>query len=783
MTTDGQVLELRRLMAIGKSLADSARMAVMTPKTARSYRDDDRLPSERRLPRDYRTRIDPFAEVWDDVQKLLEAEPRLRAKTLFDDLQRKFPGQFPNSTRRTFERRVTTWRSLHGPNKTVFFPQDHHPGRLAASDFTVCNELGVRVAGAQFNHTLFHCVLTYSNVESVSLCFSESFEALSEGIQNAFAKFGGVPRQHRSDSLSAAVRNHSDRTTLTTRYKALMDHYGCVAQRTNARCANENGDVESQNGHLKQRIDQALLLRGSRDFNSREDYMTFVHAIIDRENVNRQDRFAQELVVLKRLPLNRLDTDDYLKGLRVSKSSTISVRANTYSVPSRLIGSKVDVRIGAELITVTHQDHEIQTMKRLVGKSAASINYRHVIDSLVRKPGAFADYRYREEMFPTSQFRFAYDMLRSAHADKVADKMYLQILQLAAHESQQAVDDALRIQVASNSKIDVEQLRQSVTDASSVRAATDIDIEPPNLSDFDCLLDTFSKEGLDNDNAQEDRPASDGGTQDRPERVAADTVSRTSIADVSRSVQCSGEAGRNGEPQSSGLPIGTDDTGMRNSARGPYQASDDAFESPSGEDVAVVPVRPLADECQSPIGHASRRDILGSAGEHFDFWETWLGEKSCIVCIGGATGVAGAEHAVHDLQFVGATTVDREAGLKVAEADQAVFVIRRTDHRRPGLCATESGGDGGVVYSVGGAIRAGERAADEQSGVFEMGPDLQRRDDDRCGDRPLGASQRNHRIERAELSRGESEAVQDNWGVYYQRITLNKLAEGNSNCR
>lgn len=289
---------------------------------------------------------------------------------------------------------------------------------------------------------------------------------------------------------------------LTTRYKALMDHYGCVAQRTNARCANENGDVESQNGHLKQRIDQALLLRGSRDFNSREDYMTFVHAIIDRENVNRQDRFAQELVVLKRLPLNRLDTDDYLKGLRVSKSSTISVRANTYSVPSRLIGSKVDVRIGAELITVTHQDHEIQTMKRLVGKSAASINYRHVIDSLVRKPGAFADYRYREEMFPTSQFRFAYDMLRSAHADKVADKMYLQILQLAAHESQQAVDDALRIQVASNSKIDIEQLRQSITDASSVKAATDIDIEPPNLSDFDCLLDTFSKEGLDNDNAR-----------------------------------------------------------------------------------------------------------------------------------------------------------------------------------------------------------------------------------------------------------------------------------------
>jgi hypothetical protein len=783
MPTDGQVLELRRWLAAGKSLAASARMASMDKKTARSYRDDERLPSQRKSARNYRTRTDPFADVWIDVQRLLEAEPRLQAKTIFEDLQRSHPGRFPDSTRRTLERRVATWRSLHGPDRPVFFPQDHHPGLLAASDFTVCNELGVKIAGAQFNHTLFHCVLTYSNVESVSLCFSESFEALSEGIQNAFAQFGGVPQKHRTDSLSAAVRNHSDRTTLTARYAALMNHYGCSAQRTNARCANENGDVESQNGHLKGRIDQALLLRGSRNFTSREEYMAFVQAIVDRANANRQARFAHERIVLRRLPDDRLDTDDQLSGIRVSKSSTIAVRANTYSVPSRLIGSKVEVRIGAELITVTHQGHVIQTMKRLVGKNAASINYRHVIDSLVRKPGAFADYRYREEMFPSSQFRFAYDMLRSTHSDSIADKMYLQILQLAAHESQQAVEDGLRIQVAVNSTIDLDQLRRCVADAGSVAAVTDIDVEPPSLNDFDCLLNTFSKEGLTDDDDQEDTPYNDNSYQDRSERVADDAVPRASDADVPRSIRSDSAAGRSGEPEPSGLSVGTDDAGMRSQTGGPSQATDDTIESSARQELAIVSVRSLADECASPTGDASRWDISGSSGEHLVFRQTGFREESCFVCAGGATGAARAEHVVHDVQLAGATAADREAGLAVAEVDQAVLVLRGTDYRRPGLRATESRGDGGVVHAAGGEIRAGQRAVDEQPSVFEVGSNLQGRDDHRSSDRPLSASQCDHRTERPQLSSRESQTGQSNWRIHYQRVKRHELMTGNSNCR
>lgn len=290
MIKDGPVKELRRLLSLGRTLAASARMTEMTEKTARNYRDDQRLPSQRKRHRDYRTRLDPFVDVWADVQKKLEEEPALKAKTLFEWLQETEPGRFPDSTRRTFERRVATWRSLHGPNKTVYFNQIHHPGRLAASDFTVCNDLGVTIARARFDHTLFHCVLTYSNVESVSLCFSESFEALSQGIQKAFWEFGGVPERHRSDSLSAAVRNHTDRRELTQRYSALLDHYRCKGERTNARCANENGDVESLNGHIKDRVDQALLLRGSRDFASRAEYVSFVEGIVSRANRHRSAR-------------------------------------------------------------------------------------------------------------------------------------------------------------------------------------------------------------------------------------------------------------------------------------------------------------------------------------------------------------------------------------------------------------------------------------------------------------------------------------------------------------
>jgi len=332
MVSDGQVKELRRWLSLGKSLAASARIAEMDEKTARRYRDDQQLPSERRaVAREYRTRIDPFEDVWPEVQRRLEAEPRLQAKTLLEWLQGRFPGKYPDSTRRTFERRVRLWRSTQGPGKAVMFPQVHHPGQIAASDFTVMNELNVTIAKSRFDHTLFHCVLTYSNVESVSLCYSESFEALSEGIQKAFWEFGGVPKRHRTDSLSAAVKNHASRKQLTERYAALMTHYGTVPEQTNARCANENGDVESSNGHLKNTINQALMIRGSRDFPSREDYMKFVEDVIAGRNRGRQEPFAAEQQQLSPLPSGKLDTTTSFSAFVLAPAA----RSRSAATPTR----------------------------------------------------------------------------------------------------------------------------------------------------------------------------------------------------------------------------------------------------------------------------------------------------------------------------------------------------------------------------------------------------------------------------------------------------------------
>lgn len=798
MITDGQVLELRRLLNKGISLAASARMTGMDEKTARDYRDDRRLPSERKKPRDYRTRVDPFKDVWDEVQARLEAQPRLQAKTLFEWLQEKYPGQYPDSTRRTFERRVAKWRSLSGPGKSVMFDQIHHLGRLAASDFTVMNDLGVTIAGQRFDHMLFHCVLTYSNVESVSLCFSESFEALSAGIQKAFWEFGGVPQRHRTDSLTAAVNNHSDRKTHTARYQALMEHYGTKPEKTNARCANENGDVESSNGHLKNRVDQRLLLRGSRDFPSREDYVSFLEELITKTNQHRQERFAEEQEFLRRLPDHWLDTDERLSDVRVAKSSTIRVRTNRYSVPSRLIGQKVDVKIGAEFIEVTHQGVSIQQMPRLIGSGGAWINYRHVIDSLVRKPGAFENYKYREEMFPTSYFRTAYDWLLETHSQKVADKSYLRLLELAAHESQDAVHEVLRMKTQAGDSIDVEEIRLLVLKAAEIPPATDVEVEPPSLSEFDCLLDHPDMESPFDDHEQEPKKApspeeNPSETVSQEDPASADeagpddaidrSVSGASPAELSGLFPPAGGSSGAGESNALGVPLGTGRAGMRSAAGEPDQAVNDPLQIADGQDMGLVRVEPSSAHGDPANGNTARRNVLGSPGELADFWAPRFGKKPRHLCALPPTDPPGPQPAVHNLQPVGATTVDCQTRPQAAQADQATGQFRGLGHRRLGLRAAKPRGDGSAVHPARRTLRTRQRAVDEQPGLQQMGPNLQGCDDNRGGDRPPGSSQRDPRTQRPQLPRGNGKRRQIWQALKNPYGLLNHILGRNSSCR
>ena len=424
------------------TLSTAAAKAGMDERTARKYRRLGTLPSEVRQPHDWRTRPDPFAGVWDEVRAKLEATPALQAKTLFADLQRRQPGRFQDGQLRTLQRRIKRWRALAGRPKEVFFEQRYEPGALGQSDFTYMTGLEIRIQGQPFDHLLYHFVLPYSNWEWGTVCFTESFESLSAGLQTALWKLGGAPHAHRTDRLSAAVHQEIHPAVFTRRYRALLAHYRMDGQRIQASKPHENGDIEQRHHRIKEAVDQALLLRGSRDFATRATYETFLGQMFETLNAGRRTRLQLERPQLRHLPLGRQDAWKRV-DVRVTGGSLIRVAGNRYSVDSRLIGERVQVRVCADELQVWYAQRHVETVPRLRGSGKHRIQYRHIIDWLVRKPGAFEHYRYRDELFPTTQFRLAYDALRQTATGARASQTYLQILHLAAQESEAAVDAAL----------------------------------------------------------------------------------------------------------------------------------------------------------------------------------------------------------------------------------------------------------------------------------------------------------------------------------------------------
>src|SRR5262249_1263504 len=279
---------------------------------------------------------------------------------------------------RTLQRRIKQWRAMHGPAKEGFFTQVHAPRRLGASDFTHCSALDITIGGVSFPHLIYPLVLTYSNWGDGTICFSERLESLSSGLQNALWELGGVPQMHRTDSLTAAVPPGSDRHTLQQRYQGLLRHYGLQGQAINPRKSHENGDAEQSHHQFKRALDQALMLRGSRDFARRADYAAFLQQLFAQRNQGRASRLAEELAVLRPLPPRRLEACKRVR-VRVDRGSTIHVQGNTYSVASRLIGEWVEARLHADHIEVWYAQRVVERLPRLRGRGKHRINYRHVI--------------------------------------------------------------------------------------------------------------------------------------------------------------------------------------------------------------------------------------------------------------------------------------------------------------------------------------------------------------------------------------------------------------------
>lgn len=485
-------MQARRLFAMQnkvKYLYQLADLAGMNVKTARKYLKCGKLPSQLKPVHTWKTRTDPFKEDWKWVDQFLKEDDEvIEAKSLFEAFQKEYPGKYQDGQLRTFQRRLKQWRALHGPGQEVFFPQVYTPGQWAESDFTSMNSAGITINGMPFEHMVYHFVMCYSNWEAGTICFSESYESLSKGLQNALWKLGAVPQYHRTDNLRSAVNPVGSPEIFNDNYSSLCRYYGIDSTRIQPDCPNENGDIEQRHYRFKRAVEQALIIRGSRDFASREDYEQFLEGLFKQLNSGRQQRLAEELKVMRELPAKRLE--DFRKlNCRVSRASTIRVLKNTYSLHSRLIGEVVKVHIYADYLEIWYAQRQIEVLPRLRGENNHRINYRHVIDTLVRKPGAFESYRYKQDMFPTSQFRIAYDILKGHYGAKQGNKQYLKILELAANRNESLVNDILRFLIDQNQVIDAEAVKHMIEENMKPPEITDIHIEDINLADYDDLLE------------------------------------------------------------------------------------------------------------------------------------------------------------------------------------------------------------------------------------------------------------------------------------------------------
>ncbi len=420
------------------STAVAAAKASISTATAYRIENDPRLPSQKREPRG-RRRPDPLGDLFvSEVVPMLEAAPGLRPVAIFEEVVRRHP-ELGDGIRRTLERRIRSWRAVFGEEQEVIFRQVHEPGRMGLSDFTSMGAGLIMIAGQPLDHRLYHFRLAYSGFEHAHVVLGgESYVALAEGLQNALWSLGGVPREHRSDSLSAAFRNLGKDAAddLTRRYQDLCGHYGMTPTRNNTGIAHENGSIEGPHGHLKRAIQDALLLRGAADFKDLAAYRGFIDEIVSRRNARNAKRIDIERAELSSLPERR--TTDYEDvNLRVTSSGGFTLRKVFYTVPSRLIGHCLRGRLYDDRLDLFVGTTPLMTLPRgrahPSGKHGQVVNYRHVIHSLRRKPMALLNLVYRDQLFPRQAYRRAFEALMEALPERQACRTTVELLALA-HE-------------------------------------------------------------------------------------------------------------------------------------------------------------------------------------------------------------------------------------------------------------------------------------------------------------------------------------------------------------
>lgn len=474
----------------------AAAKAGISQATGYRLQADPTLPSQKKTPRS-RRRPDPLADIFDtEVVPLLRSSPGIRPVAVYEELLRRHP-DLGTGIRRTLERRIRAWNAEHGPEQDVIFRQIHTPGKMGLSDFTAMGKLGVTVAGEPLDHRLYHFRLAYSGFQHAHVVLGgESYVALAEGLQNALWTLGGVPHEHRTDSLSAAFKNldQSAQTDLTDRFDALCRHYGMTPTRNNKGIAHENGSIESPNGHLKRAIEDALVMRGVRDFEDLAAYRRFIDEIVGRINARNGKRIDMERPSLRPLPARR--TTDYEEvTLRVTSSGGFTLRKVFYTVPSRLIGHQLRIRLYDDRLELFLGGSALMTLPRGRASSSGShghvVNYHHVIHSLRKKPMALMGLVYRDQLFPRQAFRDMFAILLEQTGEKKACRMTVDLLALA-HDRGCEAELAAQIEedLRQNRPPDMAALRALFSPP--IEALPKVEVQMADLSSYDQLVGTVS---------------------------------------------------------------------------------------------------------------------------------------------------------------------------------------------------------------------------------------------------------------------------------------------------
>ncbi len=491
--TQAQVKLYMKTREAGYTQAVSAAKSGMGERTGRTIEKGQRVAPETKE-RNWRTRTDPLSAVWESViEPMLKVTPELQAITLLEYLQSTYPGKYDDNVLRTLQRRVHQWRLLHGPAQEVMFRQQHEPGRLGLSDFTQLKQTTITIAGRTFTHLLYHFRLIYSKWSYMKVIIGgESYSALAEGLQEALYCLGGCPLEHRADSLSAAFKNlskdaHQD---MTQSYNALCIHYQMKASRNNPGCGHENGGVESPHGHIKRRIEQALLLRGSNDFVSVEAYQHFIQGVVQQHNCRNAKAVTIERQLLQSLPA--VKTMDYrLVQAVVTSSSTIDVCRVTYAVPSQLQGQTLQIRLydnrlacylGAVHVVTLNRIYPIHRTLRV-----RVVDYKHIIHSLVKKPQAFRYSQLRDDILPTANYKTIWQHVNETMEPKAACQFIVGLLHLAATvDCEQALAQTVLTKINKNKTLSLSQLQTQFKPASQL--LPDISIQQHALAQYNQLI-------------------------------------------------------------------------------------------------------------------------------------------------------------------------------------------------------------------------------------------------------------------------------------------------------